>query len=225
MDNNKIESLNHLLKKNALIFEDTKLKSGRISPYYLSLRKAMEDNTSLDKISELFTNTIINRFGKEFNYIYGPAYTGIPLAAAIALKLLSKHKLQVKFGYDRKEAKDYGNKNENMIIGSIEEGDKIIVVDDVLTTGKTKIESINKIRTLQKNIEIIGIVVFLDRQEIDENNIISSDNLKNNGIMVESILNIKEVYNWLLEKRINNKTVVDKNTYDKFERYMKINGN
>ena len=185
----------------------------------------MEDNTSLDKISELFTNTIINRFGKEFNYIYGPAYTGIPLAAAIALKLLSKHKLQVRFGYDRKEAKDYGNKNENMIIGSIEEGDKIIVVDDVLTTGKTKIESINKIRTLQKNIEIIGIVVFLDRQEIDENNIISSDNLKNNGIMVESILNIKEVYNWLLEKRINNKTVVDKNTYDKFERYMKINGN
>ena len=224
MNNNKIESLNHLLKESALIFKDTKLKSGRISPYYLSLRKAMEDNSSLDKIAELFTNIIINKFGKEFDYIYGPAYTGIPLAAAIALKLWNQHKLQIRFGYDRKEAKDYGNKNENIIIGTIKEGDRVIVVDDVLTTGETKIESINKIRDLQKNIDIIGIVVFLDREEIDKNNILSSKNLKNDGLIVESILNIKEVYNWLLEKRINNKIIVDKKAYDKFERYIKING-
>ena len=111
-----------------------------------------------------------------------------------------------------------------MIIGTIKEGDRVIVVDDVLTTGETKIESINKIRYLQKNIKIIGIVVFLDREENDENNILSSKNLKNNGLIVESILNIKEVYNWLLEKRINNKIIVDKKAYDKFERYIKING-
>ena len=111
-----------------------------------------------------------------------------------------------------------------MIIGTIKEGDRVIVVDDVLTTGETKIESINKIRDLQKNIDIIGIVVFLDREEIDKNNILSSKNLNNNGLIVESILNIKEVYKWLLEKRINNKIIVDKNAYDKFERYIKING-
>ncbi|RFU76625.1 orotate phosphoribosyltransferase [Trichoderma arundinaceum] len=162
----KQQFLKSAIDGGVLKFGSFELKSKRISPYFFN---AGEFHTArlAGAISSAFAKTIIQaqeQSGLDFDIIFGPAYKGIPLCSAIAIKLgeLAPQNLdQVSYSFDRKEAKDHGEGGN--IVGAPLKGKKVLIVDDVITAGTAKRDAIEKI-TKEGGI-VAGIVVALDRME------------------------------------------------------------
>jgi len=210
------------IQRNALLFGEFTLKSKRISPYFFTLSNLINDGEGLLKISEAYVTVIKESIDlSEFDYIQGPAYKGIPLASAIAMVLLQHHKTNKRWGYDRKEAKDHGVSTESLLVGELKDGDRIILVDDVITTGLTKLDNIEKLQrySQKSNLEFKGIFIFLDRQEKDPDGNDPMIYLEEKGINVYSILKIQETIEFL-----KNKNYIDASQYDLFQNYFKQYG-
>lgn len=149
-----------------LKFGSFELKSKRISPYFFNAglfhtaRLAGAIATAFAKcIAEAQEDT-----GLDFDIIFGPAYKGIPLSSAVAVKLgeLAPQNLdRVSYSFDRKEAKDHGEGGN--IVGAPLKGKKVLIIDDVITAGTAKREAIDKIQ--KEGGIVVGIVVALDRME------------------------------------------------------------
>jgi orotate phosphoribosyltransferase len=197
------------------------LKSKRISPYFFTLSNLINDGAGLSKIAEAFALTINETIGLNgLNYIHGPAYKGIPLAGAIAMQLDQKYKVNKRWGYDRKEAKDHGVATEEWLVGELKDGDRIILVDDVITTGLTKLDNLEKLKKYSKktDLKFEGIFILLDRQEKDPDGNNPVMFLENKGVKVYSILKIREVVEFLKKQNLINATQSDRfQTY--FQQY------
>jgi aspartate carbamoyltransferase regulatory subunit len=186
------------------------LKSGRPSPYFINLG-ALTDGESLAKLKWAFASYIALLLEKgdlpDFDYVFGPSYKGISLAALTCEGLNELYGMDKRFMYDRKEAKDYGDLSADRVLvgaGYFQPGQRILVVDDTITTGVTKIETIEKLRMLGEH-EIVGVVIAVDRQEkmgdaekIEELSAVQNleEGLKLN---VFSIQNIASIYNLIKE--------------------------
>lgn len=206
------------IQRNALLFGEFTLKSKRISPYFFTLSNLINDGVGLQKISEAFITTIKESIGlNEFDYIHGPAYKGIPLAGAIAMVIHQRNKENKRWGYDRKEAKDHGVSSESLLVGELKDGDRIILVDDVITTGLTKLDSIEKLQQYSQklNLKFAGIFIFLDRQEKDPDGNDPTTFLEEKGVKVYSILQIRETVEFL-EKNM----LINASHYDLFQNYF-----
>ena len=139
--------IKYSITRRGLLFGDFTLKSGRKSPYFFNLANLINDGEGLQKTAEAFAKVIQSQLkSDEFDYIQGPAYKGIPLAGAIAMVLNQNYNINKRWGYDRKEAKGHGVSAEQWLVGEIHDGDRIILVDDVITTGLTKIKNIEKVQ-------------------------------------------------------------------------------
>jgi len=154
----QIDFIRHALNRNALRFGEFKLKSGRVSPYFFNAG-AFDDGASLAMLGRCYADAIAaSRL--EFDMLFGPAYKGIPLAAATAAALYSHHQRNLPFAFNRKEAKDHGE--GGMIVGRKLAG-RVLIVDDVITAGTAIRESIGIIRAA--GAEPAGVALALDRQE------------------------------------------------------------
>ena len=189
--NYKKEFIELAINKNALKFGSFKLKSERISPYFFN-SGVFADGLSLSIISNLFLK-LIKEENLKFENIFGPAYKGIPLAAALSSQLASLDGLETNFIYDRKDQKLHGEKGD--IVGSFKNGNTLIV-DDVITAG-TAIK--NTLRKLEKyNIKTDALLVLLDRQEKGSDSISASNELKRDyGIQVYSLISISDVIEYV----------------------------
>ena len=210
-----------LVMRSGLLFGEFTLKSGRKSPYFFNLSNLINDGEGLQRVAQAFANKIKEAVGLDkFSYIHGPAYKGIPLAGAIAMILHQNYEVNKRWGFDRKESKGHGVSSETWIVGSINDGDHIILVDDVITTGLTKIKNIEKLETHSKKSNLVfeGIIILLDRQEKDTegNNPISF--LEEKGLKVYSILKIRDVVEILKDK------LIDESTYQLFQDYFEKYG-
>lgn len=197
------------IQRKALLFGEFTLKSKRISPYFFTLSNLINDGEGLSKISEAFAISIKEAIGlKGFDYIHGPAYKGIPLAGAIAMQLNQKYKANKRWGYDRKEAKDHGVTTEEWLVGELRDDDRIILVDDVITTGLTKLDNLEKLQKFSEktNLKFEGIFILLDRQEKDPDGNNPVTFLENKGVKVYSILKIREVVEFLKKQNLINAT-------------------
>ena len=176
----KQEFLDLLLKKNALkIAADAdaffQLKSGRASPSFVSLG-SLTDGDSLLTLKKCYSRAAMEGVQqgilKDFQYVFGPAYKGIILGALTCEGLQEYGNKPTFFLYDRKEEKTHGEATQGAAAGKVIVGAEnfvqssaILLVDDVVTTGKAKYEALEKIRLLGKY-DIAGIVVAVDRQEL-----------------------------------------------------------
>jgi len=210
----------HLVTAGALILQPTKLKSGRISPYYVSLRRAADSGRKIVETANAYAEEIVGRVGIDFDYIHGPAYAGIPLAAATASALWKDHGIDKRWGYDRKEEKAYGEKGQELIVGDLRDSDVVLIQDDVVTTGKTKIDNWQKIESLRKNIELKGIMIAIDREELDESGLPTNAILEKAGFEVYPILSITEVFDWLRGREIGGRIYVTDQIYGAFKDYF-----
>ena len=181
------------------------LKSGRRSPYFINLG-ALTDGESLAKLKWAFASYIALLLEEgaisDFDYVFGPSYKGISLAALTCEGLKELYGLDKRYMYDRKEEKPYGDvKADRVIVGAsyFKPGERILVVDDTITTGKTKIDTLEKLKLLGEH-EVVGIVIAVDRQErmgdaehVDERGAVEyiEEEL---GLKVYSIQNIKTIY-------------------------------
>jgi len=209
----KIEKtfLEALIKGGALRFPPSPdkpfiLKSGRPSPYFINLG-ALTDGESLAKLKWTFASYIalLRERGEipDFDYVFGPSYKGISLAALTCEGLNELYGMDKRYMYDRKEVKDYGDvSTDRVLVGAsyFKPGQRILVVDDTITTGITKIETIEKLRLLGDH-KIVGVVIAVDRMERlgDKDNVEEIGAVeyleKELNIKVHSIQNIKTIYN------------------------------
>lgn len=149
------------LDTNVLRFGEFKTKAGRLSPYFFNLG-LFNTGKTLSKLAEFYAQTLLSarKEGKiEFDMIFGPAYKGIPLAAAVAVKL-AEMGCDIPYAFNRKEAKDHGE--GGMIIGAPLQG-KVIVIDDVISAGTSVRESVRLIESA--GAQPSGVLIALDRME------------------------------------------------------------
>ena len=149
------------LDTNVLRFGEFKTKAGRLSPYFFNLG-LFNTGKTLSKLAEFYAQTLLSarKEGKiEFDMIFGAAYKGIPLAAAVAVKL-AEMGCDIPYAFNRKEAKDHGE--GGMIIGAPLQG-KVIVIDDVISAGTSVRESVRLIESA--GAQPSGVLIALDRME------------------------------------------------------------
>lgn len=146
------------LSKGILKFGSFTLKSGRISPYFFNAG-GFDDGASLGELARCYADAIVDS-ALSFDVLFGPAYKGIPLAAATAIALNENHGKNKAYAFNRKEAKDHGE--GGTIVGAALRG-KVLVIDDVISAGTSIRESISLIKAA--GAETAGIAIALDRQE------------------------------------------------------------
>ncbi|MDD0840396.1 orotate phosphoribosyltransferase [Curvibacter sp. HBC61] len=140
-----------------LRFGEFKTKAGRLSPYFFNAG-LFDDGAKLGKLAEFYAKRLLAS-GIEFDMIFGPAYKGIPLAAAVAIELARLGR-NVPFAYNRKEAKDHGE--GGTLVGALLQG-RVLIVDDVMSAGTAARESIAIIRAAGATPHAVALA--LDRQE------------------------------------------------------------
>ena len=146
------------IEQKALCFGEYTLKSGRISPYFFNAG-LFNSGLALSLLGRCYANAIIDS-GVEFDVLFGPAYKGIPLAAATACALADHFDRDVPYTYNRKEAKDHGE--GGVLVGAPLEG-RVLVIDDVITAGTAVREVMTIIE--QAGATAAGVVIGLNRQE------------------------------------------------------------
>lgn len=147
------------LKAEALLLGDFTLKSGRKSPYFFNISSFFELGL-INELSSLYAN-LIEEENIEFDVIFGPAYKGIPLAAAVATIMSETTSNPISISFDRKEEKTHGEGGK--LIGSVE-NKKVLILDDVLTAGTALNQSIDLVREMGG--EVVSSVIALDREEL-----------------------------------------------------------
>ena len=205
----KTEFLKLLLKKGSLKLAPSldsmfKLKSGRMSPYFVNIG-SLTDGEGIHALRKAYSNFVADLINngdmEKFDFVYGPAYKGITLAALLAEGLFEKG-YDVRTLYDRKEIKDYGDqKADKVIVGAdwFKPGGKILIIDDVMTTGDTKLEALDKLKLLGEH-KVVGLVLAVDRQErmgdAESAGELSSSQLieKTYKLKVHPILTMQEIF-------------------------------
>ena len=217
MQTYKKEFAEFIVRAEALQFGEFTLKSGRSSPYFFNSSK-FNNGPLIEELGSYYAAAIEENAPK-CNLIYGPAYKGIPLCLTTAIALSARLKQDIGYFFNRKEKKIHGD--QGTLVGQLPRAqDFVIMVDDVITDGLTKIESFSMIRELCK-IELSGIFVALDRMEKNSqaNDAITEVHQKT-GVPVWSIITIRETCDYLKNREIDGSVVLDESTFMKIENYL-----
>ncbi|MDR2579393.1 MAG: orotate phosphoribosyltransferase [Fibromonadaceae bacterium] len=159
---NASEFIPFLAKCGALKFGSFVTKSGRVSPYFVNMGTVCS-GYGLSLLANCYAEIFQKHFAGKASNLFGPAYKGIPLCAATAAALHSKHSADVSFTYNRKEAKDHGE--GGVLVGdTYQEKRQVVIIEDVITAG-TSIEETMKIMSNNPNAKVIGLIVAIDRKE------------------------------------------------------------
>jgi orotate phosphoribosyltransferase len=179
------------LRKGNLRFGEFTLKSGRISPYFFNAG-GFDDGESLGKLAECYADAILGS-GISFDMLFGPAYKGIPLAAATAVALSQRHSKNVAYAYNRKEAKDHGE--GGVIVGAPLAG-RVLIIDDVISAGTSARESIELIEGA--GAQVAGVAIALDRQERGQGELSAVQELRRaHGIPCVAIATLNDLIGFL----------------------------
>ena len=178
------------MESKSLLLGDFTLKSGKKSPYFFNVGAFFEQGY-IDKLADLYSELILES-SISFDVIFGPAYKGIPLAAAISASLAVKTDKPVPFAFDRKEEKKHGDGGQ--IVGELK-NKKILIVDDVLTAGTALIQSIEII--IGAGGSLSACVVALDREEKIEGRIARDRLIEEYKINILSIAQISNLVEYL----------------------------
>ncbi|MCL7744635.1 orotate phosphoribosyltransferase [Guyparkeria hydrothermalis] len=146
------------VEHEALRFGEFTLKSGRVSPYFFNAG-SFADGQGLSALGGFYADAILDA-GIEFDVLFGPAYKGIPLAAATAIALAERTGEPIPWCFNRKEAKDHGEGGN--LVGAPLSG-RVLIIDDVITAGTAIRESLELIRA--NGATAVGVAVMMDRQE------------------------------------------------------------
>lgn len=158
MQDYKHEFLEFALEIGVLRFGEFTLKSGRSSPYFFN-SGLFNTGASLARLGQFYARAVVDA-GIGFDMLFGPAYKGIPLVAAVAIALAERHHRDLPYAFNRKEAKDHG---EGGAVVGAPLGGRVLIVDDVISAGTSVRESVEIIRGA--NATPAGVAICLDRQE------------------------------------------------------------
>jgi orotate phosphoribosyltransferase len=217
MDTSKRELLDLMLRSSVLQFGDFTGKSGRRMPYFINAGR-YRSGAQMETLSKLYAQTITTHFGVDFDVLFGPAYRGIPLAVATAMALHRHHGRDVGFCFNRKEAKDHGE--GGVLVGhTLRDGDRVVIVEDVTTAGTSIHQSVRLLQAAAK-VEIVGLVVAVDRRERGTGELGALEELAQTyGMRTFSLLTIDEIMDDLRGRAVDGRVVLDEETHARLSAY------
>ncbi len=179
------------IETQVLRFGEFTLKSGRISPYFFN-SGLFNSGASLARLARFYA-LAIRAAGITFDLLYGPAYKGIPLVAAIAVVLAKEHDLDLPYCFNRKEAKDHGE--GGVTVGAPLQG-RVLIVDDVISAGTSVRESVAIIKAA--GAQPVAVAVSLDRQERGQSGVSTLQELKTElDLTVVSIASLDDLVEYM----------------------------
>ena len=197
MEQYKKEFIDFMVECEVLKFGSFVLKSGRKSPFFMNAG-AYITGSQLFRLGGFYANAIHDNFGDDFDVLFGPAYKGIPLAVATAIAYSRLYGKEVKYCSDRKEEKDHGADKGALLGYKIKDGDRVVIIEDVTTSGKSIEETYPKIKAQETKpgaIKIVGEIVSLNRMEraLDSSKSALDVITEKYGFPAKSIVSIKYV--------------------------------
>ena len=152
--------------------------------------------------------SINNKYGTDFDILFGPAYKGIPLSVTTAIALNDKYGADIGYCSNRKEIKDHGDKG--ILLGSpIKDGDKIVIIEDVTTAGTSINETLPIIKA-QGNVDVAGLVVSVDRMERGQGTKSALTEIEENyGIRTTAIVTMADVVEHLYNRPYKGEVIID----------------
>jgi orotate phosphoribosyltransferase len=181
------------IERGVLRFGEFTLKSGRTSPYFFNAG-LFNSGSALAQLGRYYAAAVVDS-GIDFDVIFGPAYKGIPLAAATAISLAEHHDRDLPWCFNRKEAKDHGE--GGTLVGSPLNG-RVLIIDDVITAGTAIREVMQIIRA--QGAEAAGVLIALNRQERGQGELSAIQEVERDyGMPVVSIVSLTQVLDYLAE--------------------------
>jgi orotate phosphoribosyltransferase len=198
MTEKKKEFIDFMLRSDVLRFGEFKTKSGRLSPYFINTgnyRTGSQISTLGDYYAELVHTTL----GDNFDAMFGPAYKGIPLAAATAAMLYKNYGIDKNYFFNRKEQKDHGEGGDLVGYKPVD-NDSVIIIEDVITAGTAVRETLPILKSAA-NVLVKDMFISVNRMEIGQNGKTATEEIKESfGIDVHAIITVKDIYEYLKEK-------------------------
>ena len=179
--------------------------------------------SQLMKLGEYYAKAIHDNYGEDFDVLFGPAYKGIPLSVATTIAFAKLYGKEIRYCSNRKEVKDHGD--TGILLGSkIKDGDKVVIIEDVTTSGKS-IEETFPIIKAQGDVEIIGLMVSLNRMERGKGEKCALDEIKEKyGFAANAIVNMQEVIEHLYNKEVGGKVVINDEIKERIDKYYEEYG-
>ena len=207
MESYKQEFIEFMVESDVLKFGEFTLKSGRKSPFFMNAG-AYVTGTQLRKLGEYYAKAIHDNYGDDFDVLFGPAYKGIPLSVATTMAFHRLYGKEIRYCSNRKEAKDHGD--AGILLGSpIKDGDKVVIIEDVTTSGKS-IEETFPIIKAQGDVEIVGLMVSLNRMEKGKGTKSALVEIKEKyGFDANAIITMEDVVEHLYNKPYKGRVVID----------------
>ena len=209
MQDYKREFIEFMVQSNVLKFGDFTLKSGRKSPFFMNAG-AYVTGAQLHRLGTYYAQAIHDNFGLDFDVIFGPAYKGIPISVATAIAMDELYGKEVQYCSDRKEAKDHGADKGNLLGAELHDGQRVVIVEDVTTSGKSIDETYPKIKAAA-DVEVVGLMVSLNRMEVGKGGVVTAQQeiQERYGFPVASIVTMAEVVAALYDHEVEGRVVID----------------
>jgi orotate phosphoribosyltransferase len=219
MENHKREFIEFLVQCDVLRFGDFTTKSGRQTPYFINAGR-FRTGAQLDRLTRFYAQAITDKLGSGFDVLFGPAYKGIPLAAATAVALHREHGRDVGYCFNRKEAKNHGE--GGVLVGhDLRDGDRVLFIEDVTTAGTSIRETLPVLRAAAK-VQLAGLVVAVDRQERGTTELNGLTEISEHYSMPTfAIATIDEIIAHLREHPVDGRMLLDDATYRRVLDYRK----
>ena len=209
MESYKKEFIEFMVESDVLKFGDFTLKSGRKSPFFMNAG-AYVTGTQLMRLGEYYAKAIHDNFGDDFDVLFGPAYKGSPISVVTTVAYSKLYGKEIRYCSDRKEEKDHGADKGSFLGSSLKDGDRVVMIEDVTTSGKSMEETVPKVKGAA-DVEILGLMVSLNRMEVGLGGKLSAlDEIREKyGFEAKAIVTMEEVVEHLYNRECQGRVVID----------------
>ncbi len=222
MSDYKNKFIEFMVDCNVLKFGDFVTKSGRQTPFFINTG-FYTSGKDLIGLGEYYARAINEKFGLDFDILFGPAYKGIPLSVATSMQISTLYNKEIKYSSNRKEVKDHGDKG--ILLGSpIKDGDKVLIIEDVTTAGTSIAETLPIIKA-QADVEVVGLIVSVDRMEKGQGDKSALSEIKEKyGFDVYPIVTMQQVIDHLYNKPYKGQIIIDDEIKERIDKYYEQYG-
>ncbi len=209
MEKYKQDFIEFMVESDVLKFGEFTLKSGRKSPFFMNAG-AYVTGSQLKRLGEFYAKAIYAKYGTDFDVLFGPAYKGIPLSVVTAIAFSELYGKEIRYCSDRKETKDHGADKGGFIGSPLQDGDRVVMIEDVTTSGKSMEETVPKVRGAA-DVTIVGLMVSLNRMEVGKaGSKCALDEVKElYGFDTDAIVDMAEVTEYLYNRECGGRVVID----------------
>jgi orotate phosphoribosyltransferase len=217
MEPYKEQFIEFMVRSNVLTFGDFITKSGRKTPFFINTGN-YDTGEQLATLGRFYAEAVQQTFPEKIDVLFGPAYKGIPLVTATAMTLSRSFERPVAFCFNRKEVKDHGE-GGSLIGHRLQENETVVIIEDVTTAGTSIRESIPMLRRVAP-VKVIGLIISVDRMERGTTPKSALAQLREEfGIRTVAIVNLIEIMEYLHNRPVDGKVVLDDTLYKKIAEY------